>query len=107
MIRKLSFQILVVASLAAALLLIPASAKADDKPTQEAKSGLFIKPSSGLDIKPDSNERKKPSIWSSRHLPLSDDIDIGFDFEKPQKQDITDKKRSTDRRALLGIILRF
>ncbi len=106
MIKRFSFQILVVASLAASLLFIPTSAQTEDKATHEEKSGFFIKPSSGLDIKPDINESKKSSI-SSTHLPLSDDIDIGLAFEKPQKQDITDKKRSNDRRALLDIIFHF
>ncbi len=107
MIKKLSFQILVVTSLMAALSMAPASIKAEDGSTHEAKSDFFMKPSSGLDIIPDSKEREKAPIFSSNYLPLSDTIDIGFRLGKPQKQDITSKKRSSDQRALFGFILHF
>jgi len=113
--KKIYFQILVVASLLGALLMAPASAKAEDESTHEAKSGIFMKPSSGLDIKPDIDEQKKASRLSLTHLPLSHNIDIaindtmdaGLVAGKPQKQDIPDKKHSTDHRALLGITFHF
>lgn len=107
MIKKLYFQMLAVVSLMAALLMVPASAKAEGESTREAKSGFFIKPSSGLDIKPDTDERNKASILSSKNLPLSDKIDIGPVFGEPQKQVIPNKKHSTDHRALLGITFHF
>jgi hypothetical protein len=107
MIKKLSRQLLVAAFLTAALSLIPASARADDKSAHETKSDNFIKPASGLDIKPVGNMKKMASILSSHHLPLSDVVDIGLVFEKPKKQDYTDKKRSADKRALLDITFHF
>ena len=116
--KKIYFQILVLASLLGALLMVPASAMSamvEDESTHEAKSGIFMKPSSGLDIKPDIDEQKKASRLSLTHLPLSHNIDIaindtmdaGLVAGKPQKQDIPDKKHSTDHRALLGITFHF
>jgi hypothetical protein len=116
MIKKLYYQILVVVSLMAALLMVPAPAKAEDESTHKAKSGIFIRPSSGLDIKTDIDERKNASILSSKHLPLSDNIDIALNdnmgigpvFGKPQKQDVPSKNQhSNDHRTLLGIIFHF
>lgn len=106
MIKKLYLQILVAASLMAALLMIPASVNAEDVSTHEAKSGIFMKPSSGLDIKPD-NEREKTPILSSTVFPLSDTMDIGLLFGKPRNQDIPDKKHPLDKRAFLDIIFHF
>jgi hypothetical protein len=94
----------------AALMVVPAPAKAEDESAHDTanftKSGLFMKPSSGLDIKPDAGGGKNASIFSSRRLPLSDTIDITPVFER-QKKDLTDKKRASDQRALIDITFRF
>jgi hypothetical protein len=105
MIKKL-YVLLVVASFMAGLLSVPASAKAEDGPQDQTKSGVFIKPSSGLDNGPDTIQRKEASILSP-HLPLSDTIDIGPVFEKPQKQDATSKKKQAAVQAVINVTFHF
>ncbi len=105
LIKKHFMQILIVISLMTALLMVPASARAEDESTGEAKSGFLIKPSSGLDIKADTEDRKNTLF--SNHLPLADNIDIAPLFGEPQQDGMPHKKHSADRRGLLGFIFHF
>ena len=105
LIKKNFVQILVVISLMTALLMVPALARAEDESTREAKSGFLIKPSSGLDIKADTQDRKDTVF--SKHLPLTDNIDIAPLFGEPQQDGMPHKKHSADHRGLLGFIFHF
>ncbi len=106
-VKKSIYQILVAAFLVSAFMIAATPAKAEEKSSQEKKSGLFIRPSSGLDIKSDTDEVDKASNSSLGHLSVSDSIDISPVLGKPQKKDITNKRRSTEQRALLDITFRF
>ncbi len=85
--------------------MIPASTRAEDEATREAKSGFIIKPSSGLDIKADTQDSKNTLF--SKHLPLNDNIDVAPLFGEPQQDGMPHKKHSTDHRGLLGFIFHF
>ncbi len=105
--KKPLIQIFILFSLIVALFIIPTAATAEDKPAETAKSDSLLKPSSGLDFLPDESESKNAQTFSLSHMPLNDTTDLSLHFGKTPRLDITSKKESTDRRALLGFIFRF